>query len=699
LAQAAPSDNAGSAALTLRDHKLLVCSCEGTMRLDGGRLARACGIGSLDVARQLCRAEIARFGRALEDGRPVMVACTQEAPLFRETALEAGADSPLAFVDIRERAGWSDEGAAAIPKIAALLAEATVEIPAAGTVSLSSEGRCVVYGRDEAALEAARRLAPKLAVTVLLTRPGAVLPPRVMDVPVFKGTIVAAEGRLGAFALRIDDHAPSVVSSRAALAFEPPRDGVPLACDLILDLSGGTPLFAAHRGRDGYLRPDPGDPAAIGRALLDLVDLVGEFEKPRYVAFEAGLCAHSRSRRVGCTRCLEVCPADAIRPAGDVVAIDPFVCGGCGACNSVCPTGAAAYTHPPDRALLERLRVLLSTYRSAGGTSPVLLVHDTREGDEAIALIARLGRGLPARVLPFAVNEVAQLGLAVLAGALAYGASEVRILVPAARAGETAGLAGQIGVLETACRALGHGEGRVATLDERDPEAIEALLWDLPERPPPTPGSYLPMGDRRALLGLAFRHLHEVAPEPVEVVPLPEGSPFGRTIIDVDGCTLCLACVGACPTGALSDNPEKPELRFREEACVQCGLCVTTCPERVVALEPRLAFGEAAREAVVVKSEEPFACIECGKPFGTRASIERIVARLRDQHWMFPDEAALDRLRMCDDCRVVDQLRSGQDPLAGPPRPAIRRTEDDLREREIEEARARLRAERGEGKT
>jgi ferredoxin len=61
-----------------------------------------------------------------------------------------------------------------------------------------------------------------------------------------------------------------------------------------------------------------------------------------------------------------------------------------------------------------------------------------------------------------------------------------------------------------------------------------------------------------------------------------DGAPFGAIELNVEGCTLCLACVSACPTGALSDNPERPMLRFTEDACVQCGLCKATCPEKVI---------------------------------------------------------------------------------------------------------------------
>ena len=234
------------------------------------------------------------------------------------------------------------------------------------------------------------------------------------------------------------------------------------------------------------------------RALFDLTDLVGEFEKPRYVQFEAELCAHSRSRRTGCTRCLEVCPAAAIQPAGDVVAIDPHLCGGCGACHSVCPTGAAGYAYPPAPALLERLRTLLTTYRKAGGERPALLVHDDAHGGELISLLSRFGRGLPARVIPFLLNEVTQLGLDAILGALAYGAERILVLVPPRRRDELAGLEAQFAYAGAALAGLGYGEGRLELVLDDDPDAVEARLYALAEPGAAHAGGRVPADGRQA---------------------------------------------------------------------------------------------------------------------------------------------------------------------------------------------------------
>lgn len=668
--------------MKLNGRTVLVCDCAHSMPLDGKELARACGADGAAVHTQLCRSQLDRFEAAAKGAAgPLLVACTQEAPLFAEIAAESAPQAELSFTNIRERAGWSDEGAAALPKIAALLAEATLSVPPTGSITLKSEGTCLVYGTDERAIEAARQLSGTLDVTVLLKSPRDVTPPRVMDVPVFKGTIRAAKGWLGTFEIVVDDYAYAVPSSRGALAFEPARHGASSRCDVILDLTGGAPLFPAHIRRDGYLRPDPDSPAQVTRALFDAAELVGEFEKPRFIDFKADLCTHQRNAKTGCTRCLEVCPTGAIAPAGDAVAIDPHVCAGCGSCAAVCPTGASTYALPPMQTVFERLRTLLSAYAKAGGTDAALLVHDPRHGDEVIALMAQHGRGLPARVLPFAVHEVTQLGFDFFATALAYGAAQVVVLTGPANQGETAGLASQVGLIETAMSGLGYGSGRVSAIDARDPAAVESELWSLPHATAAPPGLFLPMGGKRTLVMLALRHLHKAAPTPVDVLPLPPGAPFGRVEVNVEGCTLCLSCVGTCPTGALLDNPDKPMLSLAQDACVQCGLCRATCPEKVITLVPQIDFRDGARGAVVIKEEEPFCCVRCGTPFASKSSIERIVAALGGKHWMFATPEAANRIRMCQDCRVIDQVERGEDPFAmGAPR-VPRTTDDDLRER------------------
>jgi ferredoxin len=667
-----------------RPPHILICSCEDTMPLDADAVRRGCRGAQVSTANFLCRSQLDRFRGAIEGGEPLIVGCTQEAPLFSEVAGEQERAAPITFVNVRETGGWSDQAANAGPKMAALIAAASEPVPDVPLVNLTSEGITLVYGRDERAIEGAKLLADHLDVTVLISRPKDIAPPRTTEFPVVKGTIRAAKGHLGAFELTVDDYAAPDPSSRGALRFGAARDGTVSRCDLVLDLSGGAPLFPAHDLRDGYLRADPDNPAAMLAAVLKARDLVGSFDKPRYITFAEHLCAHSRSKIVGCRRCLDLCPTGAIAPAGDHVAIDPNICAGCGQCAAACPTGAASYALPPADTLLRKLRAMLSAYREAGGASAIVLLHDEPHGAALIDALARHGSGLPANVLPLAINEVTQVGLEAVAAAFAYGASSLRFLTREKPRHDVAGLYKTIALAEPILSGLGFGTGRVATIETDDPFALgETLRAIAPAAGVTQPAAFSAIGAKRDVLRLALRELHHAAPVPVDIVALPEGAPFGKVELNVEGCTLCLSCVAACPTGALSDDQERPVLRFAEDACVQCGLCKATCPEKVITLTPQLDFRAATSRARVLKEEEPFCCISCGKPFGVKSSIERVAAKLEGKHWMFQNSAKrLDVIKMCADCRVTVMTNENFDPFAAPARPNPRTTEDYLRERE-----------------
>ena len=397
--------------------------------------------------------------------------------------------------------------------------------------------------------------------------------------------------------------------------------------------------------------------------MFKVTDLVGEFEKPLYVSYDAGICAHARSQKVGCTNCLDNCPTGAIRPDGDHVAIDPAVCGGCGNCSAVCPTGAVSYAYPQRGDLVARLGVLIETYRKAGGARPVVLFHDEKHGSPLISAMARLGRGLPPNVLPLSLFSVLQLGHEALAAALAFGAEHIVVLAPPEHPAELAALESQIALIGAFLAGLGYQGPRLHVASERDPDAVEALLYGLPPLPMGAPGAFAAIGSKRDIARTALAKLKSAAPAPADVIKLPAGSPYGRIQVDTGGCTLCLACVGACPAAALSDHPERPQLAFTESACVQCGVCVATCPEKVIRLEPRYNFASAAMSPEVIKAEEPFHCVSCGKPFGTKSTVERVLTQLKGKHAMFQTDAQLRLIQMCDTCRIVTVAEAGEDPM------------------------------------
>ena len=629
--------------------KLMLCDCAGTQAV--GRDAIDAVTPCSRVHTALCTREIAAAAEGLADG--AAIACAQEAARWEELAAEIGAPPP-AWVDIRDRAGWTRPGEAPGPKQAALVAEALLPPEPAATVEVVSEGTALVIG-GEAALAAAEALAGTLAVTLLLD--DAVEAPEDRRFDTVRGTLRRLSGALGGFEVAIDGFRALIPAGRGAFAFSAPVDEAASACDIVLDLSGRDAPITASHVREGYLRADPRQPEAVGAAIRAASVLVGTFEKPLYVRLTPEICAHSRAKQTGCTNCLDICPTGALTPAGEHVAVDPMVCAGCGACSALCPSGAISYDDPSPSHLLRRTQVLAETYRAAGGAAPCLLVHDAW-GRDLIGLCARHYDGLPADVIPLEISALAAWGHAESLGALAQGFAAVDVLLAPATEREAP--------MREQALAEAIAPGRTRLLDVADPEALPDALYGRSYPAPAEPA--LTLGSRRQVVRLAAM---QVQSEPV--IDLPEGAPYGAVLVDTDACTLCLACASLCPSGALGDNPDRPQLLFQEDACLQCGLCESVCPEDAIALRPRLDLTPEALSQRVLNDEEPALCISCQAPFGVASTIERVAAKLEAHPMLSGERAKL--IRMCDDCRVKAQMNA-DGPFSGGAKPRPRSTAD-----------------------
>ncbi|HET9651146.1 MAG TPA: 4Fe-4S binding protein, partial [Usitatibacter sp.] len=344
---------------------------------------------------------------------------------------------------------------------------------------------------------------------------------------------------------------------------------------------------------------------------------------------------------------------------GDHVKVDPHLCMGCGACATVCPSGAMGYQYPRVSERGAQVKHLMAAYRAAGGGEACIVFHNGHDARELLAAAAASGDGLPARALPLEAWHVAAIGLDLLLPAIAYGASQVVVLSAGSEDREyLEALRHQMSIGETILSALGYDGIHFTLIEATAPHEMAACFAALaPARTVATPATFHAGNDKRTTIEFAVEHLVKQAPRAVESIPLPPGSPFGEIHVDRDKCTMCLSCVGACPESALMDGVDKPLLRFLERNCVQCGLCEATCPEQAIALSPRLLLTPAVREARVLNETVPFHCVRCGKPFGTKQMVEAMTGRLAS-HSMFTQGSALRRLQMCADCRVVDLMSS-----------------------------------------
>ncbi|WAF96754.1 4Fe-4S binding protein [Aeromonas sp. BC14] len=528
-------------------------------------------------------------------------------------------------------------------------------IPA--TVSYQSQGRLLLVGPEDSIRRAASLLPQGVMPTLLVTE--SVHDAEAADLEaIFDATASLAAltlrepsltGYLGQFQLTgLNGQGERVnlavlcfpqqgFPQQAAAVSEQPREP---CFDLVADL-GRAPLFALERPPVGYLHLS--DDQGLAERLAELCALTGIFDKPRYFRLDPEACAFTARGVPGCSRCLDVCPTDALKPVNGRIQIDPHLCQGFGSCASACPTGAIAYHQPDANTSGDYLLRLLKHYREAGGDAPQLLIAGENEREWVEAELTRQ----PANWLPVWVEESASLGIESWFSALAYGASAVRIaLGDDAPASVRALVERELASAAVLLAGAGLSADRIALFDADAGEPVSGqpavALLEKPLK-----------GDKRENLFAAFDALWQANNGGREPLAVPHGAPYGSVELKDADCTLCMGCVAVCPSRALHAVGHAPGLNFIEQDCIQCGMCEKACPEQAIVLTPRLQPVPEARRAVQsLKAEEAACCIRCAKPFAPASLIRRIQQKLAG-HSHFQNEAA-QRLLMCEECRVKD---------------------------------------------
>lgn len=375
-------------------------------------------------------------------------------------------------------------------------------------------------------------------------------------------------------------------------------------------------------------------------------------EKVGDLFHQPALCAHGARGLAGCTRCLDACPTGAISSAGTTIQIDPEICRQKGLCATVCPTDALRPSSPGSAELPDAIRSILS---ASLDENPAVIFHDA-------GCAPALLHTLPGETLFFSIDSIEAIGMDTCLATLALGASHVVVL-----AGDDVTpavfdiLQAQMSHVTKILEGMGLERERVQ-LVRVDGRIQEAPLTDLiplgPVRPTQA-AQFAPDNTKRSLVLQSVDYLYGQAPGTRPVAALSEGAPFGEILIDPNTCTLCMACVAVCPAKVLYDGGEIPQIRFLEAHCVQCGLCRCACPENAIHLSPRMIFDAKARSSLrTLIQAETVCCVACGRPFATKAIVDKMVQKL-SSHWMYQDDAAKQRLLMCRECRARDFFEAG----------------------------------------
>lgn len=509
------------------------------------------------------------------------------------------------------------------------------------TVSYESGGHTLILGPTSLIERTALQLSQMASVT-LLSIDGE---QGTHDKLYFADT-VEISGFLGAFKVIVENHGLNINLANAAIDHD--------CFDIVLDMSLNG-VMNEEVPVPGYFPVGRGFPK-LSDALEEIPELMGTFDKPKYFRLDTDLCAHSSRGVKGCERCVDACPAGALSSEGSEktghrIQINPYLCQGVGTCATSCPTEAIHYALPNPTDTQKFIERLLNNYHQAGGEKPIVLICSScHEQYNLMAL-----RVLPENVIPVTVEELPSVGIDTWFAALVNGATQV--LFAASRHMPPTILRILNQEVSMAQSFLAHLGIRKETIDILYLESLREAAPTLCDEPLGLNLGELE-GKKRDRLYVALDALATARGTEPGAQPLAATAPYGAIECSTTDCTLCMSCVAVCPTRALHHEGDSPSLKFIEQDCVQCGLCVKACPEKALTAVQQLNWNAAQRQSVVtLHQEEPAKCLRCHKPFAPQSMITMLQNKLRG-HSHFSDQASLDRIAMCEDCRVVDVFES-----------------------------------------
>jgi ferredoxin len=369
--------------------------------------------------------------------------------------------------------------------------------------------------------------------------------------------------------------------------------------------------------------------------LEDLFTTMYAAQVDEVVLWQEKICQYRARLGIGCDACITTCYHKAITRDHNGITIDHLQCTECGECLSVCPTGALQYGRFTDAQFIEYFSNIALSVQTTIVLGREEDLHrfwwENRNTQFEQTLFVEYPQ-------PSALSGMHLLFL------FALGVARVIIVSHTT----TKNLQQQVQLSDAVLAALfGNAPPLLITQLDALAETIKTPAKSLPRYPLYHDFSFAGRREKLADILLFFCQQGKK-----KQVRLTGGATtfFGELAFDTDKCTLCNACVGECKAEALTAQSSTFSILHKPVLCVQCASCVELCPEDALTLKPGLTLAASFFENNKQAQAEPVHCLQCGKIFGTRQSLARVISVLtRKNLWDSQD----DLLQYCDTCRVV----------------------------------------------
>ncbi|MFK2823936.1 4Fe-4S binding protein [Arcobacter sp. YIC-80] len=373
--------------------------------------------------------------------------------------------------------------------------------------------------------------------------------------------------------------------------------------------------------------------------ISQLKENINSYSYKKFTTYDKTICQYNERREVICSKCEEVCPSVAITKddTTKVLTFSQIDCHGCGGCISVCPSGALDYAPSNRDSMFEMSSFFADTH-------PLITPQKMNIKDLEIEL--------KEGVLPYAIegekflDETAFLTLAQISGSqLVFYTDFI-----------SKGSGDAIRIVNDIYQKKYGKDAIIVAMDE---EELKAALEEVTF----IENSHFNFNQEGLKKREIFSHRLQklVGEDDLGEVQTGEHIHYGLVKVNEDKCTLCLVCVGACNVDALQADARDNTLRINPSLCTSCGYCEVSCPESdcleierdVIKLQP-MWFKEN-----ILAQDELFACVECGKEFATKKSVEKIASMMGP---IFASDPVKERsLYCCADCKPKIMMQNYYD--------------------------------------